>query len=94
MTTKKAKKSTRIDWQKHVKPLDWIERRGNTTFFKGDDQESAIAFLTGRFCLTLDAEDRVRELLADEIAKRVDELPELVAKRDSGYWLHDDEGKL
>jgi hypothetical protein len=95
MTTKKtAKKGTKIDWQKHVRPLDWVERRGDTYFFNGKDQEDAIGFLANRFILTLDADTRLRAFLADEIAKRADELPELVAKQKSGYWLYDDEGKL
>jgi hypothetical protein len=94
MTTKtKTEKGTKIDWQKHLRPLDWVERRGETYFFRGDDQEDAIGFLANRFILTLDADTRLRAFLADEIAKRED-LPELVAKQESGYYLHDDEGKL
>ncbi|WP_133000241.1 hypothetical protein [Luteimonas arsenica] len=92
MTKKKTAKGTKIDWQNHVRPLDWVERCGEMYSFKGEDQEDAIVFLASRFILTLDAETRLRAFLADEIAKR-DDLPELVAKRESGYWLYDDEGK-
>ena len=94
MTKKKAVKGTKIDWQKHVRPLDWVERDGECFRFKGEGQEDAIAYLSNKFILTLEAMCRLEAFLADETEKRKDELPELIAKRESGYWLYDDEGKL
>ena len=94
-TKKKAKKVTKIDWQKHVRPLDWVERSdGGGYSFKGEGQEDAVLCLVSKFFLTIDAWQRLDAFLADEIAKRADELPELIAKHESGYWLYDDEGKL
>jgi hypothetical protein len=94
MARKKGAEKTMIDWKKHVRPLDWVDRHGDLFEFKGAGQEDAVAHLSNKFILTLAAETRLRAFLADEIAKRADELPELVAKKESGYWLHDDEGKL
>ena len=93
-TKKKAKKVTKIDWQKHVRPLDWVEHSDVGYSFKGDGQEDAVLFLVSKFLLTADAWQRLDAFLADEIAKRADELPELIAKKESGYWRYDDEGKL
>jgi hypothetical protein len=81
---KKGENATKVDWERYVKPLDWVEQRGDDFIFRGEDQEEALAFLASRFILTLDAENRLRAFLAGEIAKR-DDLPEILAKRESGY---------
>lgn len=88
---KKCENATKVEWEQHVKPLEWVERRGDDFFFRGEDQEDAVAFLASCFILTLDAENRLRALLADEIAKR-DDLPEILAKRESGCYVLGDEG--
>lgn len=86
MARKKKPQKVTIDWQKHVRPLDWVECNDGWYSFKGEDQEDAIAWLGNKFILTLDAQKRLGAFLADEIAKRANELPELIAKKESGYY--------